>query len=70
MENHTLIKIREIISFDNPPESIILIENYFSNCSMMIFSTFPGSAPISVSYTHLRAHETVINIVCRLLHEN
>ena len=27
------------------------------------------TAPISVSYTHLRAHETVLDIVCRLLLE-
>ena len=26
-----------------------------------------GAAP--VSYTHLRAHETVLDLVCRLLHE-
>ena len=25
--------------------------------------------PISVSYTHLRAHETVLDLVCRLLLE-
>ena len=28
-----------------------------------------GSAPIAVSYTHLRAHETEAVIVCRLLLE-
>ena len=28
-----------------------------------------GSGPITVSYTHLRAHETVLEIVCRLLLE-
>ena len=26
-------------------------------------------APIAVSYTHLRAHETVLDLVCRLLLE-
>eukprot|EP00657_Telonema_sp_P-1_P008897 TRINITY_DN31216_c0_g1_i1.p2 TRINITY_DN31216_c0_g1~~TRINITY_DN31216_c0_g1_i1.p2 ORF type:complete len:134 (+),score=54.49 TRINITY_DN31216_c0_g1_i1:137-538(+) len=30
---------------------------------------FPYSALIPVSYTHLRAHETVLDIVCRLLLE-
>ena len=25
--------------------------------------------PLPVSYTHLRAHETVLDLVCRLLHE-
>ena len=30
-----------------------------------------GAAPyITVSYTHLRAHETVLDLVCRLLLEN
>ena len=28
-----------------------------------------GCLPVSVSYTHLRAHETVLDIVCRLLLE-
>ena len=28
-----------------------------------------GMFPISVSYTHLRAHETVLDLVCRLLLE-
>ena len=26
--------------------------------------------PLAVSYTHLRAHETVLDLVCRLLPEN
>eukprot|EP00657_Telonema_sp_P-1_P006873 TRINITY_DN2633_c0_g1_i1.p1 TRINITY_DN2633_c0_g1~~TRINITY_DN2633_c0_g1_i1.p1 ORF type:complete len:134 (-),score=48.96 TRINITY_DN2633_c0_g1_i1:77-478(-) len=30
---------------------------------------FPYSALIPVSYTHLRAHETVLDLVCRLLLE-
>ena len=29
-----------------------------------------AAAPVPVSYTHLRAHETVLDIVCRLLLEN
>ena len=28
-----------------------------------------GIAPKAVSYTHLRAHETVLDLVCRLLLE-
>ena len=28
-----------------------------------------GKIPIAVSYTHLRAHETVLDLVCRLLLE-
>ena len=37
------------------------------------FDLFPertgGAAPDAVSYTHLRAHETVLDLVCRLLLE-
>ena len=28
-----------------------------------------GQGPAAVSYTHLRAHETVLDLVCRLLLE-
>ena len=31
--------------------------------------TLPGSGRSPVSYTHLRAHETVLDLVCRLLLE-
>ena len=30
---------------------------------------FPDPGPEPVSYTHLRAHETVLDLVCRLLLE-
>ena len=30
---------------------------------------FPSPGPPPVSYTHLRAHETVLDLVCRLLLE-
>ena len=29
----------------------------------------PDAPPLAVSYTHLRAHETVLELVCRLLLE-
>src|SRR5665811_1328936 len=32
-----------------------------------ICGTVPSSNPLPVSYTHLRAHETVLDLVCRLL---
>src|SRR5665811_603083 len=37
----------------------------------LFFETSPrfGNAPVTVSYTHLRAHETVLDLVCRLLLE-
>ena len=34
-----------------------------------VLATFPRSTSIPVSYTHLRAHETVLDLVCRLLLE-
>ena len=33
------------------------------------FAASPCLFPVSVSYTHLRAHETLANLVCRLLLE-
>ena len=38
---------------------------HYANCPTD--SAFPGLA--AVSYTHLRAHETVLDLVCRLLLE-
>ena len=34
-----------------------------------IVMTGSASDPVAVSYTHLRAHETVLDLVCRLLLE-
>ena len=50
-----------LIRLRNPPKSLEPI-----TVSMILFSLL-GSA--TVSYTHLRAHETVLDIVCRLLIE-
>ena len=46
----------------------IQIEEYPDICPML---QFPGAAVEveAVSYTHLRAHETVLDLVCRLLLE-
>ena len=41
------------------------VVSYLSAVSVTVFS---GST-VSVSYTHLRAHETVLDLVCRLLLE-
>eukprot|EP00657_Telonema_sp_P-1_P002360 TRINITY_DN154_c0_g1_i9.p1 TRINITY_DN154_c0_g1~~TRINITY_DN154_c0_g1_i9.p1 ORF type:complete len:107 (-),score=47.31 TRINITY_DN154_c0_g1_i9:95-415(-) len=41
-----------------------------TTCSVVFYSySIPYSALIPVSYTHLRAHETVLDLVCRLLLE-
>ena len=36
---------------------------------LMDKSPFPPNVTYAVSYTHLRAHETVLDLVCRLLLE-
>src|SRR5660397_278281 len=36
---------------------------------MVFFETFKAIRYVAVSYTHLRAHETKANLVCRLLLE-
>src|SRR5665811_1391759 len=47
----------------------------FSTVSMIFFLPPPGfrilfsGVSVPVSYTHLRAHETVLDLVCRLLLE-
>ena len=53
--------------------SIIKLE---TNLGEIQFETYPADAPETVanfikpvSYTHLRAHETVLDLVCRLLLE-
>ena len=47
-----------------------------TKAQLAVMATSPPSAPLkamltshSVSYTHLRAHETVLDLVCRLLLE-
>ena len=40
-----------------------------ANFAPLLFLTFHNGYGIPVSYTHLRAHETGRNLVCRLLLE-
>src|SRR5660398_297146 len=47
-----------------PPELVCATAPSSSPCSSP-----DGGGPKSVSYTHLRAHETKANLVCRLLLE-
>ena len=50
--------------------ALLLVEVFWST-GMVVFESFTpirlGELP--VSYTHLRAHETVLDLVCRLLLE-
>ncbi len=56
---HKCIFIRELL-FDNTSKFIDILKDI----------TFVKNVPkISVSYTHLRAHETELHLVCRLLLE-
>ena len=43
--------------------------NEFLDTTRMITQELVRLYDIAVSYTHLRAHETVLDIVCRLLLE-
>ena len=54
--------------YEVPEGWSILVEN---NQEVAVGGTLAesGDEIISVSYTHLRAHETVLDIVCRLLLE-
>ena len=47
-------------------EGDYLLENIFPEGSYKVTDTI---AILPVSYTHLRAHETVLDLVCRLLLE-
>ena len=52
-------RIVRTLAEGQPPPVIISVKS----------SKFKTTGAITVSYTHLRAHETVLDIVCRLLLE-
>ena len=52
-----------LLKFSNP--AFILLSTLISADGKMV----DGATLIPVSYTHLRAHETVLDLVCRLLLE-
>src|SRR5664280_3474738 len=69
---------------DGPSAVTLIQENPAAVDLVLLDMTMPGmtgdhvlwelrrlgcTAPIPVSYTHLRAHETVLDLVCRLLLE-
>ena len=57
----------ETFPFDSPDQYIMTETDEFS--AVCPFSGLPDMAyvKIAVSYTHLRAHETEAEVVCRLL---
>src|SRR5450759_4438745 len=48
--------------------SIVLLSTT-DECAILVRAASRAQAPVSVSYTHLRAHETRHDLVCRLLLE-
>ena len=50
----------------SPPETRVSVQ---ANSLVLLEDFSPGTVYHSVSYTHLRAHETVLDLVCRLLLE-
>src|SRR5664280_1993242 len=60
------IKKAKIISFH--PAKLIKTSDYTSAFSFFSY-VFVNPSVTAVSYTHLRAHETVLDLVCRLLLE-
>ena len=51
----SLVRLRKLIAFDRFLARLLAVQ--------------PDGWLLTVSYTHLRAHETVLDLVCRLLLE-
>ena len=52
------------------PEALQVLEFAEGQVSLVAVRAFEGGPLVGpVSYTHLRAHETVLDLVCRLLLE-
>ena len=45
------------------------ISDYIARPDHFVWVALRNATPKAVSYTHLRAHETVLDLVCRLLLE-
>ena len=58
---------------DRPKQSLVKLasidEDALGEEIEVVWELEPGAHVIAVSYTHLRAHETVLDLVCRLLLE-
>ena len=48
---------------------VLAREDHLSVARLQVEHVLAGRGTLAVSYTHLRAHETVLDIVCRLLLE-
>ncbi len=54
---------------ENPKDSVRYIDSNFNGFEKYEVAEVLINNCASVSYTHLRAHETVLDLVCRLLLE-
>ena len=50
-------------------QGVIALENSFNRVGLDHVVLVKVASTAAVSYTHLRAHETVLDLVCRLLLE-
>ena len=57
---------KQIFSSDRDRQQFL---SYLESAHMRYGALFHGYCLMAVSYTHLRAHETVLDLVCRLLLE-
>ena len=65
------IYVSDAANFSNPPWKILKFDENGENPEVFIDTVlaWPQDIVFPVSYTHLRAHETVLDLVCRLLLE-
>ena len=59
----------DIILYGMPENEYVELESGFDDENALKLGFQGVFSQISVSYTHLRAHETVLDLVCRLLLE-
>src|SRR5664280_2820839 len=63
-------EVKTVLLFGEPSKEILaLAEKEHYDLIAMATHGHRGLSDITVSYTHLRAHETVLDLVCRLLLE-
>ena len=68
MDNEIIEKIKRMGNYSSEGKiKSFDLKDLLLKCEMVILAS--NSNHIPVSYTHLRAHETVLDLVCRLLLE-
>ena len=56
---------RQVLYYTYTNLDYLVVKAYFGNAALGMYQLAYTMVP--VSYTHLRAHETVLDLVCRLL---